>query len=176
MALQIQIPTLTGTWRVDRSRSNVDFLIRHLGVATVRGTFTSFDGSIADHGPQIAIAGRVDVGSVDTGDEIRDRRLRDEFFEAERFPVISFEAVTATPVMTANWRLDDARLTIRDTTRPFALAITPEILDDATVRLRLDGRLTRSEFGLEWGALRKAGRLLVADHLRVVADIVIERS
>jgi len=49
------------------------------------------------------------------------------------------------------------------------------VLDASSVRLRAEGRLTRSQFGLEWDALRQAGRLLVADHVRVIADIVIAR-
>ena len=174
MPLETEIPLLQGAWRIDRSRSSVEFLIRHLGVATARGTFSSFDGHIADNGGDLRVAGRVDVASVDTGDEIRDRRLREEFFDAERFPTMSFEAVTAMPVLDCTWRLD-GNLTIRRMTRPFSLTVRPEILDDARVLLRAEGRLTRSEFGLEWDALRQAGRLLVGDHVRVIADVVIER-
>ena len=174
MPLQTATPLLHGSWRIDRVRSSVEFLIRHLGVATVRGTFSSFDGHIADDGGDLRVAGRVDVASVDTGDEIRDCRLREEFFDAEHFPTMSFEAVTAMPVLDGTWRLDGT-LTIRGTTRPFSLTVRPEVLDDSSVRLRAEGRLTRSEFGLEWDALRQAGRLLVGDHVRVIADVVIDR-
>jgi polyisoprenoid-binding protein YceI len=174
MPLHTEIPILNGSWRIDRTRSTVDFLIRKMGVATLRGTFASFDARIADAGPHLRIAGRVDVASVDTHDEIRDRRLREEFFDVERFPAIGFEAVSATPVLDGTWRLD-GELTIRDTTRPVTLAVRPELLDDGCVRLRAEGRITRSEFGLEWDALSQAGRLLVGDHVRLIADVVIER-
>jgi len=100
--------------------------------------------------------------------------LREEFFDAEHFPTMSFEAVTAVPVLQGTWRLD-GNLTIRGTTRPFSLTVRPDVLDAWSVRLRPEGRLTRSQFGLEWDALRQAGRLLVADHVRVIADIVIAR-
>jgi polyisoprenoid-binding protein YceI len=174
MPLHTEIPLLHGAWRIDRSRSTVGFLIRHLGVATVRGSFASFDGRIDDADGHLRIAGRVDVASVDTGDEIRDRRLREEFFAADRFPAMSFDAVTAIPALVGSWRVE-GELTIRDSTRPFALTVTAETLDDSTLRLLADGRLTRSEFGLEWDALKQAGRLLVADHVRVYADVVLER-
>ena len=174
MSLQTDIPLLHGSWRIDRSRSSVKFFIRHLGVRTVGGTFSSFDGHLADDGRDLRLAGRVDVVSVDTGDQIRDRRLREEFFDAEHFPTMSFEAVTAVPVLQGTWRLD-GNLTIRGTTRPFSLTVRPDVLDAWSVRLRAEGRLTRSQFGLEWDALRQAGRLLVADHVRVIADIVIAR-
>jgi len=174
MLLHPDIRQLHGAWRVDRTRSRVDFLIRKMGVATVRGTFASFDAHIAEDGHDLRVAGRVDVASVDTGDEIRDRRLREEFFDTERFPAIVFEAMTATPVLHGTWRLG-GELTIRETTRPFSLTVCPETLADGCVRLRAEGRLTRSEFGLEWDALSQAGRLLVGDHVRVITDIVIER-
>lgn len=174
MLLHPEIRQLRGSWRIDRTRSRVDFLIRKMGVANVRGTFTSFDARIAENGHHLAVAGHVDVASVDTGDEIRDRRLREEFFDAERFPAIVFEAATVTPALDSTWRLE-GELTIRETTRPFSLTVRPEMLDDGCVRLQADGRLTRSEFGLEWDALSQAGRLLVGDHVRVIADIVIER-
>ena len=49
-------------------------------------------------------------------------------------------------------------------------------LEDDAVRVRAETKIRRSEFGLEWDALRDAGRLLVADEVRLVADVVLERQ
>jgi polyisoprenoid-binding protein YceI len=64
-------------------------------------------------------------------------------------------------------------LTIRGVSRPVELVLTVDELEDGSTRLRADTKLRRSDFGLEWDALRQAGRLLVADELRLTADVVL---
>lgn len=155
---------------LDRTRSSVGFLIRHLGVATVRGTFGSFDAEVRQGPAGLSVQGSLDAASVDTGDGVRDGRLRDEFFDAPEFPVITFEGVAS----------DDSGvngfLTIRGVTRPVRMDLRTEPLDDGSVHLHAEGRIRRSDFGLDWNALRQAGRLLVADHVRLFADVVVEPS
>lgn len=152
--------------KLDPTRSKVGFQIRHLGVATVRGTFSSLAADVESG----AVRGEVDVASVDTGDAIRDRRLRTEFFAADAFPSIAFEGLAE------GGKRIDGSLTIRGATRPLSLTVRSERLDDGAVRLRASGRLRRSDFGLDWEALRQAGRLLVADSVRVFADVVLVRE
>jgi polyisoprenoid-binding protein YceI len=164
-----------GDWRIDRSRSSVGFLIRHLGVATVRGRFSSFGGRIDVTAAGVHADAAVDVASVDTGDAVRDGRLRTEFFDAEHFPAMAFRAERAVPARGGEWLLR-GDLTIRGVTRPVELHATAEALDDATVRVRADAKIRRTEFGLDWGALRKGGRLLVADRVRLLADAVLSRA
>ena len=41
---RIAIPT--GTWIVDPAHSNVGFAVKHMGIATVRGEFTEFEGTL----------------------------------------------------------------------------------------------------------------------------------
>ena len=45
---QIQTGTLpaAGTWTIDPSHSSVEFVVRHLMVAKVRGRFSDFSGTI----------------------------------------------------------------------------------------------------------------------------------
>jgi polyisoprenoid-binding protein YceI len=164
-----------GTWRVDRSRSSVGFLIRHMGVATVRGQFSSFGGRIEVTDGGLRADAVVDVASVDTGDRIRDQRLRNEFFDAEHFPAMALriERVGGTPG--GDWLLR-AEITIRGITRPVELHATTEPLDGETVRLRADGRIRRTDFGLDWDALRNGTRMLVADRVRLTADAVLSRG
>jgi polyisoprenoid-binding protein YceI len=171
MALDLTSPGLHGSWRVDGSRSHVGFTIRHIGVATVRGHFSQFAARIGlDHGT-MSVDGDVDVRSVHTGDGIRDGRLRSEFFDAEHFPAITFWA--EGPVPDRHPSLLTGGLTIRGVTQPVALRVRGERPDDHTMRLVADGRIRRSDFGLEWDALGPAGRALVADHVRLAIDVVV---
>ena len=36
----------TGTWTVDPAHSKVGFAVKHMGIATVRGEFTDFEGTL----------------------------------------------------------------------------------------------------------------------------------
>jgi polyisoprenoid-binding protein YceI len=155
---------------IDRSRSSIAFRVRHFGVATVRGHFGSFAGSLDPDDDGLRIDGQVDVASVETGNAIRDARLRSEFFGAERFPAI---ALTARAAGDTSRLIGD--LTIRGVSRPIEFALRTDVGDDDSVRLRADGSIRRSEFGLEWDALRQAGRVLVSDEVRVRADVVFDQ-
>ena len=168
-------PLEQGTWRVDDTRSSVGFLIRHLGVATVRGRFSSFGGRIDVTEAGLRADGIVDVASVDTGDPIRDQRLRTEFFDAARFPAMELGFERAVPLRGGGWLLH-ANVTIRGVTRPVELRATAEPVDGETVRLRADGRIRRTDFGLDWDALRRGGQMLVADRVRLTADAVLTRQ
>src|SRR2546423_174447 len=82
-----------GTWTVDPTHSNVEFAVKHMGIATVRGRFTKFDGTL-EVGADLSgsgVFGKVSVASITTNDEQRDAHLRSpDFFDAERYPEITF--------------------------------------------------------------------------------------
>jgi len=62
----------TGTWTVDKVHSSVEFQVKHLAIATVKGQFTEFQGTL-ESGPDGAKAyGTVKVASVDTREPQRD--------------------------------------------------------------------------------------------------------
>lgn len=157
-----------GLWRIDRLLSTVGFDVRHFGVATVHGRFESFAGRLEARDGELHVEGQVDVASVVTGNSIRDARLRSEFFDAERHPSSSLRASCRAP----GGRLV-GELTIRGVTRPVELTMTVGPGSAGPVSVHVEGSIRRSEFGLDWGALREADRLLVADGVRITADVVL---
>jgi polyisoprenoid-binding protein YceI len=165
----------TGLWRVDPARSYVGFEVRHLRVTTVRGRFGKFTGRIRDVGDGLRIDGRVDTASVDTGDPIRDDRLRTGFFQSDRFPSVDFGARCEAPSPRGDL-LIAGTLTIKDVLRPVLLQATTETLGDDAIRVLVDGEISRSAFGLEWDALRQAGRLLVSDAVKLSLAVVLTRD
>ena len=65
-----------GTWKVDPVHSSVEFQVKHLGIATVKGLFKEFEGTL-EVGPGGAVAyGTVQTASVDTREPARDEHLR----------------------------------------------------------------------------------------------------
>ena len=151
-----------GSWAIDPEASTVGFRVRHFHFATVEGRFGEFSGELGPWGA----AGTVDVASIDTGNAIRDGRLRSpDLFDAARFPEIAFETRGQLAPRLAG------RLTIRDVTNPVTLEVTQTPEPDA-LRISARASISRRAFGLDWDALREAGRLVVGDRVELLLDLV----
>ena len=86
-----------GTWTVDPAHSSVGFAVKHMGIATVRGEFTEFEGTleIADDLSSAKAYGTVKAASVDTNEPQRDAHLRSaDFFDADTHPELAFESTS----------------------------------------------------------------------------------
>jgi polyisoprenoid-binding protein YceI len=161
-----EIPT--GTWKVDPSHSRVEFSIRHMGIASIRGSFADFD-AVIDGGEEPRISGAIRVGSVDTRDEARDGHLQSpDFFDAERYPEMTF----------ASTRFGEGTvvgdLTIRGVTREVELAasVTGAGTDpwgNERVGIELEGEINRQDFGVSWNTPLPTGGLLLGDTVRLSA-------
>ena len=116
-------PIPTGTWNVDPAHSKIGFSVKHMGIATVRGEFTEFTGSL-EIGEDLSTAtarGTVKVQSVDTNELQRDEHLRSaDFFDVANNPEISFESTAIEPVDDEEFRIT-GNLTIHGVTNEVVL-------------------------------------------------------
>jgi polyisoprenoid-binding protein YceI len=85
-----------GTWHLDGPHSAAQFSIRHLGISTVRGTFTKVSGE-ANYSPsdlsKSSVSVTIDASSVDTRVEMRDKDIRSEhFLDVAKYPTITFKS------------------------------------------------------------------------------------
>lgn len=85
----------TQTWYLDPPHSAAQFSVRHMGISTVRGTFTKVNGVVEDS-PDLSkdsVKVTIDASSVDTRVEMRDKDLRsDNFFDVAKYPTITFQS------------------------------------------------------------------------------------
>jgi polyisoprenoid-binding protein YceI len=85
----------TQTWYLDPPHSAAQFSVRHMGISTVRGTFTKIDGVVVDS-PDLSKASvnvTIDASSVDSRVQRRDDDLRsDHFFDVAKYPTITFKS------------------------------------------------------------------------------------
>jgi polyisoprenoid-binding protein YceI len=170
-----QIPT--GTWKVDPVHSSVEFHVKHLGIATVKGQFTKFEGTveIADGGAQAY--GTVEVASVDTREPQRDEHLRSaDFFEAERFPQITFQSSAIRPLDDEEFEIDGS-LTIHGVTRSITLKATLEGSEaedhqgNARIGISANTQISRSDYDMKFNAALGSGNLVVSDKVKILVDI-----
>ena len=109
------IAELQGEWILDQAHSYVDFSIRHL-LATSKGSFQKVTGNVNFDNENTAIEIVMDVNSIYTGNEKRDKHLRsDEFFDVEKYPTIKF--VSNNVVKTKEGYVANGKLTMRDVTK-----------------------------------------------------------
>lgn len=96
-------------WTVDPMHSFVTFSVKHMGISFVDGSFKKFDGTVTAAKPDLTdakISFTVDVNSVDTDVEQRNKHLKsDDFFNAEKFPAMTFESTSFKKLTGNNYEL-----------------------------------------------------------------------
>src|ERR1035438_6898245 len=86
----------TSNWNIDPAHSTAQFTVRHLGISNVTGSFTKVTGSVNLNDKDITqsqISATIDVSSIDTRVEMRDKDLKSpNFFDVEKYPTIEFKS------------------------------------------------------------------------------------
>lgn len=179
------LPALAGTtFNVDPAHSFAEFAVKHMMVETVKGRFGSISGSLAldEANPAASRVNlSIDVTSLDSGVPDRDAHLRsDDFFNAEKYPAITFASKRITAVDDTVFRVA-GDLTIRDITREVELDVEYEgrIIDAFGLdRVGFTGETTvnRKEFGLKWNMLIEAGGMVVSEKAKLTVHIGAVRA
>ena len=168
----------TGTWTVDPAHSSVEFQAKHLGIATVKGLFNEFEGTlvVGENGLPVKAYGSVKVESVDTREEQRDAHLRSpDFFDAENHPELTFNATAIEPEDEDTFKVT-GDLTIH--------GVTQRVTFDAEVQgvevdpwgnerfaIEVNGQIKRSDFGMTFNQALGSGNMLVSDKVKIALDI-----
>jgi polyisoprenoid-binding protein YceI len=166
----------TGTWTVDPAHSSVEFQVKHMGIATVRGKFGTFEGKLEISDGNAKAAGVVDVNSIDTGEDQRDAHLRSpDFFDAESNPQITFTSKTVEALDDEEFRIT-GDLTMHGITREITLHADFQGTDtdpwgNERVGLEVTGQLNRSDWDMKFNQALGSGNMLVSDKVKISLDI-----
>jgi polyisoprenoid-binding protein YceI len=171
-------------WTIDGAHSEILFSARHMMIATVRGKFAKFEGTIEadEKNPTAArVHVQIDAASIDTGNDQRDTHLRSgDFLNVEQFPQITFKSTKVE-------QLDDERgrlhgdLTIRDVTRPVVLdvefaGIAKSPWGTTSAGFSASTKLNRKDWGLNWNVALETGGWLVSDEIKVTIDLELVKA
>lgn len=176
MATTTLIPT--GTWTADKAHSTIGFSVKHLGIATVRGSFGDFEGTleIGDDLSTARVSGSAKVASITTAEPQRDAHLRSaDFFDEENHPELTFASTSVTASGDDTFTIQ-GDLTMHGETHPITLKA--ELQGSETdpwgnerVALEITGQLNRGEWGMKFNQALGSGNLVVSDKVKLAIDI-----
>jgi polyisoprenoid-binding protein YceI len=187
IALLVAAPVgaAAATWQIDPDHASVEFKVRHLMVAWVKGSFTTVSGNVEiDDADLTAAQARVsiDAASINTNNSKRDEHLRSEdFLAVADFPTITFVSSRVIAADGIPRQLIGA-LTIRGTTREVTLDIdelTPPIKDpwgNTRRGVTATTEIDRRDFGLTWNKALEAGGVVVGDEVKIAMDVELIRQ
>jgi polyisoprenoid-binding protein YceI len=167
------------TWRIDPVHTHVEFAVRHLMVATVKGRFAEVEGTVTldETDPaNSSVDVRIAAASVDTREPQRDAHLRSaDFLDAERHPSLTFKSRRIEPRENGEFTAY-GDLTIRGVTREVALEGEHLGTNRSPYGFQVAGfsartRINRKDYGLNWNAALETGGVLVGDEVRINLEV-----
>ena len=166
------------TWNIDPAHSTAQFTVRHLGISNVTGSFTKVTGSVVLNEKDITqsqVSASIDVNSVDTRVEMRDKDLKSpNFFDIEKYPTIEFKSKKITGGGGKLQVIGD--LTIHGTTREVTLDVdgpTPELTDpwgNSRRGISATTAINRKDFNLLYNKPLGTGEAMVGDIVKIQID------
>jgi polyisoprenoid-binding protein YceI len=164
----------TTTYSVDPGHSSVEFAVKHLGIASVKGSFASFEGTLVlgDDLADTQAYGTVEVASVDTKESGRDEHLRSaDFFDAENHPQLTYRSTEIRPIDDDTFDIV-GELTMRGITRELTLRAELEGTEtdpwgNERVGVEITGQLNRGDWDMKFNQVLGSGNVLVADKVKL---------
>ncbi|OCA87537.1 hypothetical protein A8F94_06635 [Bacillus sp. FJAT-27225] len=166
-------------WVIDPAHSSIDFSVRHMMIANVKGTFQAFDADVQADAADLTTASitfSVDAASIDTRNTDRDNHLRSaDFFDVENNPKITFTSTSITKTDEGEYDVT-GDLTIRGVTRPETFSVVYEGAGkdpwgNQKVGFSGSGAINRGDYGLTWNAALETGGVLVGDKIKISFEI-----
>jgi len=170
-------------WSVDKVHSSVKFSVTHMMVSEVEGAFKVFDGSLTASKADLsdaAINFSVDVASVNTDNEFRDKHLKsDDFFNVEKFPQMKFVSKSFTPAGGKNYKLV-GDLTIRDVTKTvtFDVVYGGQLDTGKGIKSGFKAKTTidRTQFGVKFTGALAGGGLAVGNDVEITVLLEMNKQ
>jgi polyisoprenoid-binding protein YceI len=179
-AFAIPAPAATTTWKLDPNHSSAQFSVRHLGLSTVRGAFSTVNGTINFDDKDVSkstVDVTIDVNSVDTRQPDRDKDLKsDKFFDVANNPTITFKSTKVEQASAGKLKVT-GDLTIRGTTKSVVLDVdgpTAPVKDpwgNQRAAASATTKVNRQDYGVKWNAKLDNGGVVVGDDVNIIIDI-----
>lgn len=167
-------------WIIDPAHTEISFKVKHMMITSVQGYFRNFEANIVTTGDDFMSA-EIDfwaeTASVDTGNADRDKHLKSaDFFDAENHKQISFQANTYESVDNDGSYELYGDLTIRGITKRIKLdvefgGVVTDPWGNEKAGFTINGKVNRSDWGLVWNAQMEAGKIFLAEEVRISCEV-----
>lgn len=160
-------------WNLDQSHSEITFKVRHMMISNIKGGFNNFTAEMQaedDTFKNVQVKAAVQTDSVSTNSADRDAHLKSEdFFNVAVNPQITFESDSLNNEITGN-------LTINGVTKAIKLdvdfgGVNVDPWGQTKAGFSFEGKIKRSDFGLNWNAALETGGVMVSDEVKIAGDL-----
>ena len=171
-----------GTWTSDPVHSSFGFSVKHMVVATFRGSLSDFDATLTgaeDGTARLEAAGRVD--SVVTPDENLTGHIQSpDFFDAERFPEVRYVSTSIARDGERPGRGGRAHAQGHHEARSrlTGTIVGPVVglAGTEAIGVELEGVIDRTEYGLNWNAPLPTGGFAVGNDVTLTAHLELGKA
>ena len=172
------------SWQFDYGHTYIGFTGRHLMVATVRGEFEKFSGTVEFDEQDLTRSKaeiQIEAASVNTRNAQRDEHFRSaDFFDVEQYPYITFKSKRVI-LTDANHGQLVGDLTIRNVTREVVLdaeysGVSQSPWNTYSAGFSLRGKVNRKDWGLNWNMVLAGGGLVAGDEITLNIDLELTRA
>jgi polyisoprenoid-binding protein YceI len=171
------------SWQFDTGHTHIGFTGRHLMVATVRGEFENFSGTV-EFDERDLTRSKVDIqieaASVNTRNAQRDEHFRSaDFFDVEHYPYITFKSKRVIMQDAHHGQLV-GDLTIRGITREVVLdgeygGVSQTPWDTYSAGFSLRGKVNRKDWDMKWNMVLAGGGLAASDEISLAIDLELTK-
>ena len=171
------------SWQLDPGHTSIGFNGRHLMVATVRGAFEQFSGTVEFDEQDITRSQadiQIEAASVNTRNAQRDEHFRSaDFFDVEHFPYIIFKSKRVIMQDAHHGKLI-GDLTIRNITREVVLdgeysGVSQTPWNTYSAGFSMRGKVNRKDWGLNWNMVLAGGGLVASDEITLAIDLELTK-
>jgi len=177
--LSTSIVFAADSYTIDPAHTSFSFTVKHMMISNVPGEFDKFDGQIIYDPKDLTTAQAnitIDVDSINTRIDKRDAHLKSpDFFDAAKFPSITFVATKFTPgYITGN-------LTMKGVTK----VITIPVIISGPVKTMMGGQaigitgnvtVNRQDYGINWNKTLDQGGVAVSDDVNIAISIEADQK
>jgi polyisoprenoid-binding protein YceI len=163
-----------GTYNLDVAHTTIGFVVKHMMVSKVRGSFNDFKGSvtIAENPLESSAELTIQTNSISTGVADRDGHLRSEdFLAVDKFPEIAFKSTRVVGHSGDEFTVV-GDLTIRDVTKEVELTVEyggagTNPWGAQVWGFSISTEIDREEFGLTWNQALETGGVLIGKKIKI---------
>ncbi|MBK5258384.1 MAG: YceI family protein [Thermoanaerobaculia bacterium] len=167
------------TFNIDPAHSEAKFRVKHM-MSNVTGGFSEVAGTVEVDRKNPAASSvdfTIKTSSVDTNNDNRDKHLRSaEFFDAEKYPQITFKSAKIAPTKSKDVYSVTGDLTIRGVTKQVTLPVVflgfgKDPWGNERAGFEIETTLNRKDYGVNWNKALDQGGFLLGDDVKITLAI-----